>query len=231
MPILKTLIIACTLLLCAGSSFANDENGGSGTVAETMIAGGYVYVRLEDDNTWIAASKVPVSVGDSIKYTGGSTMKDFNSRTLKRSFDTIFFVMNLEVFKTVDADKHATAATNDPHAVTKSTPATPPKAGEITPLDGGKTIAAVHADSAKLKGQKVSIRARVMKISLDIVGKNWVTLQDGTGTVPGNRLLATSSEIVAVGDTVTVSGMINTNVDLGSGYTYSVLLENATFSN
>lgn len=231
MNILKSLIIACALLLCATPSFANDENGGNGIVAETMTAGGYVYVRLEEDGTWLASSIIPVKVGDKIKYASGSTMKDFHSRTLNRSFDTIFFVMQLEVVNLVNADKHASIEGSDPHAIAKSIAAIAPKAGEITPLDGGKTIAAVHTDAAKLKGQKVSIRARVMKISLDIVGKNWITLQDGTGTVPGNRLLATSSEIVAVGDTVTVSGVINTNVDLGSGYTYSVLLENATFSN
>ena len=69
-----------------------------------------------------------------------------------------------------------------------------------------------------------------MKVSLNIVGKNWITLQDGTGTAPDNRLIATSSEVVSVGDLVTVKGVVHTNVDLGSGYTYSVLLEEATFS-
>jgi hypothetical protein len=55
-------------------------------------------------------------------------------------------------------------------------------------------------------------------------------LQDGTGTAPDNRLIATSSEVMSVGDLVTVKGIIHTNVDLGSGYNYKVLIEEATFS-
>jgi len=34
------------------------------------------------------------------------------------------------------------------------------------------------------------------------MGKNWITLQDGTGTAPNNRLIATSLELVGVGDLV-----------------------------
>ena len=69
-----------------------------------------------------------------------------------------------------------------------------------------------------------------MKISLDIVGKNWITLEDGTDTPPNNRLIATTTEVVGVGDLVIVNSVIHTNVDLGSGYNYTVLLEEATFS-
>ena len=69
-----------------------------------------------------------------------------------------------------------------------------------------------------------------MKVSLDISGKNWITLQDGTGTAPNNKLIATTSEVVAVGDLVTVTGVVHTDVDLGSGYNYSVLLEEAKFT-
>ena len=129
-----------------------------------------------------------------------------------------------------NADVHSTAATNDPHAVAKTAAAVAPKAGEITPLEGGKTIAVVHAESEQLKNQQISLRARVMKVSTNIMGKNWITLQDGTGTAPNNRLIATCSEMAGVGDLVTVTGVIHTNIDLGSGYNYSVLVEEATFT-
>ena len=165
-----------------------------------------------------------------MKYSGGMMMKDFTSRTLNRSFEYILFASKLEVINQVDADAHSTAATNDPHAVAKTVAAVAPKAGEITPLEGGKTIADVHADLDQLKDQQVALRARVMKVSLEIAGKNWVTLQDGTGTPPNNKLIATTSEVVTVGDLVTATGVVHTNVDLGSGYNYSVLLEEATFT-
>jgi len=42
--------------------------------------------------------------------------------------------------------------------------------------------------------------------------------------------LAASSESVAAGEIVKVNGIIRNDVDLGSGYLYKVLLEEATFS-
>jgi hypothetical protein len=228
MTILRTLIITCALLFMASTSIAKDA--GTGTVAETMVSGGYRYVRIEADDSWVASSLVDVAVGDKIKYSGGAVMKDFTSRTLDRTFDYILFVTDLEVVNEVNADLHANTAANHPAGIAKSTSAAAPQPGEITPLDGGKTIAHVHVESEQLKDQQVALRARVMKVSLGIVGKNWITLQDGTGIAPNNKLIATTSEVVAVGDLVTVTGVVNTDVDLGSGYNYSVLLEEATFT-
>ena len=230
MTILKTLIITCALLFSTSASFANDESTGTGTVAETMTSGGYVYVRLEEDGNWVASTPTPIVVGDKVRYTGGMMMKDFNSRTLNRSFEYILFASKLEVINQVNADVHSSAASNDPHAVAKTPAAVAPEAGEITPLDGGKTIADVHAGSEQLKDQQATLRARVMKISMNILGKNWITLQDGTGTAPDNKLIATSTEVVTVGDVVTVKGVIKTNIDIGSGYKYDVIMEEATFS-
>ena len=230
MNFLKTLLLASALLICAPVSFADNEGTGTGTVAETMTSGGYVYVRLEEDNTWVASAPVAVSVGDKVAYAGGTMMNNFTSSTLNRNFESIIFVGKLAVVNQVNADAHSSAAATDPHAVAKSAAAVAPEAGEIAPLEGGKTIADVYAGLEQLKDQQVTLRARVMKVSKNIMGKNWITLQDGTGIAPNNRLIATSSEVMAVGDLVTVKGVVHTNVDLGSGYNYSVLIEKATFA-
>jgi len=226
----KELLIIIALLFYAAASFANDANAGTGTVAETMVSGGYVYVRLAEDGTWLAASPVPVAVGDRVSYADGAMMKGFYSRTLGRTFDSILFVMKLDINNQVDADTHANAAAGNPHRVARSVAAVAPQAGEIAPLDGGSTVAGVLAEYAQLQDQQVSLRARVMKVSPNILGKNWITLQDGTGTAPENQLIATSAQVVAVGEIVIVKARVNTNVDLGSGYTYTVLLEDATFT-
>ena len=105
-----------------------------------------------------------------------------------------------------------------------------PKAGEIKPLADGKTVADIFADSDQLKEQVVSLNARVIKINKAIMGKNWITVQDGTGTAPNDRLLTTSQEVVAPGDLVIVTGTVKTDIDLGYGYQYKVLLEEAAFS-
>jgi hypothetical protein len=230
MTILKTLTISCAFLFFTSVSFANDENTGTGTVAETMTSGGYVYVRLEEDGNWVASTPIPVVVGDKVRYTGGMKMKDFNSRTLNRSFEYILFASKLEVVNLVNAEAHSAAASNDAHAAIKRASAVAPEVGEVAPLDGGKTIADVHAGLEQLKDQQVSLRARVMKVSKNIMGKNWITLEDGTGIAPNNRLIATTSEVVGIGDLVIVKGVVHTDVDLGSGYNYSVLIEEATFA-
>lgn len=230
MKILKIFTITVALLLFAPASFANDENTGTGTVAETMTSGGYMYVRLEEDNTWIASSPVLVAVGDKVTYTGGMTMKDFTSRTLNRTFEHILFAGKIEVTNPFDADMHAAAATDNQQGIEKSVAAVAPQAGEITPLEDGKTISAIYTNVKELKDQQVALRAKVMKVSLEILGKNWITLQDGTGTAPNNKLLATTTEVVEIGDVVTVKGVIKTDIDLGSGYKYKVVMEEATFS-
>ena len=70
----------------------------------------------------------------------------------------------------------------------------------------------------------------VIKVNANIMGKNWITLQDGTGAAPNDKLIATSSEMVTVGEIVTAKGVIRNDVDLGYGYHYAALLEDATFA-
>jgi len=105
-----------------------------------------------------------------------------------------------------------------------------PVAGEIKPLADGKTIADIFVESDQLKDQVVSLNAKVIKVNKAIMGKNWITLQDGTGMKPEDKLVATSKAVVAPGDIVIVKGTVKTDVDLGRGYSYKVLLEDATFS-
>lgn len=105
-----------------------------------------------------------------------------------------------------------------------------PEAGDIKPLPDGKTIADIYAESDQLKNESVSLNARVIRVKKAFMGKNWIVLQDGTGSKPDNKIVATTQEVVNPGDLVTVKGTLATNVDLGRGYSYKVMLEEATFS-
>jgi hypothetical protein len=106
----------------------------------------------------------------------------------------------------------------------------PPKRGEISKPKGGKTIAELFSEKDKLNNAKVLARAKVMKVNKSIMGKNWVTLADGTGQSPDDRIVATSQEIPSVGDVVTVQGVLKSNVEVGAGYQYKALIEDAKFS-
>ena len=205
----------------------------TGTVAETINAGGYTYLRLEEPDIWIAAPTMTVSEGDQVKYSSGMEMRDFYSKALDRTFESIFFVQNvslagqdIENMHREAMEGHGTEAPAIPKPVSVQAPAP----GEIAQLADGKTIADIFVESAQLNEQTVSLRAKVIKVSQNIVGKNWITLQDGTGTEPDNKILATSSELVSPGDLVIASGILRKDIDIGAGYKYKILLEEATFS-
>lgn len=203
---------------------------GTGTVAESIDAGGYSYIKLEDPDMWIATSTLSISVGDQIQFGEGTEMRSFHSKSLDRTFDSIFFIQDVSAMggrannKPVDSGEkiHPTIAN------TSSVPV--PAAGDIPQLADGKTIAAMFDQAAELEGQSVSLSARVMKVSRNILGKNWITLQDGTGIEPDNKIMATSTELVVPGDLVVVNGTLVKDVDIGAGYNYKVLIEQAAFS-
>ena len=61
------------------------------------------------------------------------------------------------------------------------------------------------------------------------MGTNWVHVRDGSGAEGTNDLtVTTKGEVPKVGDTVVVSGPASLNKDFGMGYTYPVMLEDAT---
>ncbi len=225
---LRTLLMVCVILAFAPAAFAADAGARVGTVAETMESGGYVYMKLEDGQ-WIAANYFPVAKGDKIQYSGAMEMNNFHSSTLDRTFESILFVSAagpVNGAEAGDADMPASAHGGMGGAALANAPAP----GEVKALDGGKTVAAIYAESGQLKGQVVELNAKVVKVSDNIMGKNWVTLQDGTGTEPADRLMATTQETVEPGALVTVKGTVNTDVNLGYGYLYKVLLEEASFT-
>jgi len=232
MKSLISILVICTFLIFPTFVLAAETAPVTGTVAETIEAGGYVYIRLENA-LWIAANSFAVSRGDKVQYSGAMEMNDFHSKSLDKTFESILFVSEAGLVSDSSAAKAVTPMAghgSKAAQLQKPDTAEAPAAGEIKPLADGKTVADVFAESEQLKDQVVSLNAKVIKINKAIMGRNWITLQDGSGTAPDNKLLATSQEVVSPGDLVTVKGTVNTDIDLGYGYKYKVLLEEATFS-
>ena len=85
-------------------------------------------------------------------------------------------------------------------------------------------------DQAKdLNGTTVRVRGKVMKVSRQIMGKNWLHLQDGTGNPMQNRhdLVVTTLDEPKEGEVVTIEGVLAANRDFGAGYKYEVIVEDA----
>ena len=218
----------------------------TGRVLEIMDVDAYTYILadVEGSEVWLATNPVWLAKGDVISFSDAILMKDFHSKTLDRTFAEILFVGNLELIGGAGADKPAAQTANphaanphaaDPHANLPAGAGAAPTPGDagpvaVEPLEGGKTISALFAEAGQLEGQQVSLRARVVKFSPNILGKNWVTLQDGTGSAPDDRLVATTSQEANIGDELVVKGTVKTNVNLGGGYSYKVVLEEAVLN-
>ena len=88
-------------------------------------------------------------------------------------------------------------------------------------------MAEIIAGRKDLAGEQVMVRGKVVKFLPQIMGKNWLHLQDGSGSEGTNDLTVTTMTTVKVGDLVLVSGVVSIDRDFGYGYEYEVLLENA----
>ena len=87
------------------------------------------------------------------------------------------------------------------------------------------TIAKLLADKKSFSGKVVKIRGHVTKFNPEIMGKNWVHIQDGTEFEGGYDLTITTDTKVSVGETVTFEGKVTIDKDFGYGYFYNILLE------
>jgi photosystem II stability/assembly factor-like uncharacterized protein len=91
-----------------------------------------------------------------------------------------------------------------------------------------KTVEALFQEKAQLKGQQVQLKGKVVKSNNQIMGKNWIHLQDGTGAQGTNDITITTQDTAQVGDEVIIIGTVGVDVDFGSGYMYPLIVEKAT---
>lgn len=197
----------------------------TGEVLEVKDVEAYTYLRLKtrEGDTWAAVSKAAVKKGAQVTLGGMSVMENFESKTLKRKFDKIVFATLVDP----NAAPAAAAATTTPHAAAPSAPIA--KVAKATGADA-KTVAEVVSGRTALKDKTVTIRGQVVKVNAGILGKNWVHLQDGSGSAASGThdILVTTADAPAVGDVVSANGKVRTDVTVGPGYAYAVLVENAT---
>ena len=78
-----------------------------------------------------------------------------------------------------------------------------------------------------LAGKAVRIRGKVVKYTAQVMGKNWLHIQDSSSS---KRLVVTSEQEAEKGDLVLINGIVAVDQDLGYGYTYEVIVERATIS-
>jgi hypothetical protein len=197
----------------------------TGEVLETKDVPPYTYLRLKtkDGETWAAVNKTDVKKGASVTIDNVSVMENFESHTLKKTFPVI-------LFGTVGGAGGASQSAMSPHGGAPAAVNTGPI--KVAKASGANayTVADIVAKAKQLKTKTVVLSGKVVKYNSGIMGKNWIHLQDGSGSAASgtNDILVTSAAPTQIGSVITVTGVVNTDKDFGAGYTYKVLIEDAT---
>ena len=129
---------------------------------------------------------------------------------------------------------NSAAGTASPHGGTSDSLATEPPLPmpKIARAAGGNghVIAELTADRQQLAGRHVRVRGQVTKVTPDIKGRAFFHLRDESvkGTGPVADLVVTSLIAPTRGQIATFEGTLRADADIGIGYKYPVLLEDAT---
>ena len=192
-------------------------------VLESMNASRYTYVNVEENGSthWIAVPQTNVEVGETFYYRGGVRMHNFESKEHDRIFETLYLVGGISRSPTGEVptgyiDMHGGSSASYTQ--------------EIVPLQDGITLDQLLSNKEEYAGKVVSIKGQCTKVNRNIMGKNWIHIQDGTKMESGDvfDLTITTQEEVQVGMVVAFRGTITLNKDLGSGYRFDVIMEEAS---
>lgn len=198
-------------------------------VVETMNSGGYTYAKVNEAGNiyWIAGPQTDVVVGSSISFVEQMVMTDFNSKSLNRKFDEIVFVSTIVTSNKPAQNSAHKSFKHDKEVAVEAVS----KPVHISKNADGYNVEELYAKKVDLNSKSIKLNATVVKVSKNIMGKDWIHLQDGSGVAGTNDIIATSkNSTVKVGDIITASGIIKTDVDLGYGYKFSVMIEEAKFT-
>ena len=221
-------------------------------VQDMLQASEYTYLRVKDNNNsdvWLAVPTIKAKVGDTYYYEGGVEMKKFESKELNRVFESIILLEKINTEPKSSAvvasdnksysnpptadqpsgDQGVGAGTTTPTSETYKRKATPPEKKEIKVAiaKGGISIADLYAKKEAYSGKTVIIKGQVTKYTPGVMNKNWIHIQDGSDFSGKFDLTVTSDKEVALGDIVTLEGKIALNKDLGYGYFFDVIMEDA----
>ena len=221
----------------------------------------YLQLDNGHEKIWAAISSATITVGQQIALINGPVMKDFHSRSLDRTFPEIIFsagIKGQQTAKTEETKSGANphgAAPADAEAsfmsALKSGQGDAPI--EIDPalasggsikaivnyqeikvdkITDGYQVVDIFTSAADLNGKTVKVRGKVVKVSPNIMGSNWLHIQDGSGDPMHNThdLVVTSEQLAKEGDVIVVEGVMAAKKDFGAGYFYEAIIEQAKIS-
>ena len=201
------------------------------TINEILKTERYLYINVTEKNNinpfWIATRKMDVKVGGTYFYKGGLLKTNFESKEFKRTFDKIYLVSSNLVPANHAADPNfGKNPTLTKKVDVKAAQTSNKKAAKSVNVKGSIKIANLVKNAKKYAGKTVQISGTCTKINAGIMNRNWIHIKDGSKD--DYDLVVTSKELVQEGATVTLKATVTLNKDFGAGYSYDLILENAS---
>jgi hypothetical protein len=228
LSVLLTSILV-TVLSCTSNKSSKD-NLAPGvhmiTAAEVIQGSNYTYLRATDDGEdyWMAIEYADIKKGGTYYWSMGAEMKEFTSKELKRTFRSIFFVQDLTdkpIIKTAAPEQKPLTSMAGKQVAPEQPGIKVPKAV------GGMSVAELYEKQGSIAGKTIKVAGQVVKYSGGIMKKNWIHIQDGTKFDGKYDLTVSTLDSAKVGDVIIVEGVAAVKKDVGAGYFYEVLIEDA----
>lgn len=166
----------------------------------------FIRLNARGEDYWIVTKVEGLAVGQHIDHSDATAKHGYYSESLNKTFETIYLVSKIAV---------AHSGSTDPHG-----------SGASTPPSDAVSIAYVIENAASLNGKEVVVSGTVVKVNAHIMDRNWMHLKDGSAD--DYDFVITTNDMVPAGHNAAFRGTVTVNKDFGAGYTYALIIENAT---
>jgi len=222
----RQLKILLVVLVTAFSACSGPSGDGAVTVkvkaVEQVPNYTYLLVKGKGPEYWIAVSSTEIAVGEKLTYQGGMVMEGFYSKELDRTFDKVLFLDGFDNGQQAPAMGQMQGSTQGSKVNTDKLDIS------IEHEAGIVSVADLFKDPEAYEGKTIRVKGEVAKFNAQIMDRNWIHIQDGTEFEGKYDLTVTSLQGFTVGQVVTLEGILALNRDFGYGYTYELLLEEAS---
>jgi hypothetical protein len=201
-------------------------------VQEVIQTSSYTYMKVTENSVdkWVAVSRMDAAKGDKYYYDSELQMTNFHSKELDRDFETIYFINTVSSSPLAGHSTGTAPAASMPSHSGKA--AVKQSSGITLEKESGElTIAQIFENPDNYANKEVEIRGVVVKVNKQVMGKNWIHIQDGSKFNDRFDLTITSQNLPEINDEVTFKGTIILNKDFGAGYFYDVIMEDGVQTN
>lgn len=221
---MKKILFIALILTVVGCKSKQSSGYITVSVLDVEQVGSYTYMLVEEKGPeyWIAVTTTDAKPGDKFHYTGGMVMEDFYSTQLDRTFEKVIFLD--EIIAGGMRPEKGNLKADTPGSKIKS------EKSEIVidRVEGVTSIADLYKDPKSFSGEVIKVQGEVTRFNSSIMDRNWVHIQDGTEYNGKFDLTITTNEDFEVGSVVIIIGKLALDKDFGYGYSYELLLEEAT---